>query len=97
MEIIEELEVRRVPMPGAVGYIDYDGIMDTCITIRTITMKGKVCNLQAGGGIVADSDPTYEFNESMNKMKALSVAAAGGGRVVVEEIWEIGEPRLGGE
>lgn len=75
MEIIEELEgVRRGPYAGAVGYIDYDGNMDTCITIRTITMKGQVCNLQAGGGIVADSDPTYEFNESMNKMKALSVA-----------------------
>lgn len=77
MEIIEELEgVRRGPYAGAVGYIDYDGNMDTCITIRTITMKGNVCNLQAGGGIVADSDPTYEFNESMNKMKALSVAVA---------------------
>ncbi len=75
MEIIEELEgVRRGAYAGAVGYIDYDGNMDTCITIRTITMKGKTCNLQAGGGIVADSDPTYEFNESMSKMKALSVA-----------------------
>ena len=48
--------------------------MDTCITIRTIVMKGKICHLQAGGGIVADSDPTYEFNESMNKAKALAVA-----------------------
>ncbi|MCB0128796.1 MAG: chorismate-binding protein, partial [Caldilineaceae bacterium] len=77
MEIIEELEgVRRGAYAGAVGYIDYDGNMDTCITIRTITMKGKVCHLQAGGGLVADSDPTYEFNESMNKMKALSVAVA---------------------
>ena len=75
MEIIEELEgIRRGPYGGAVGHIDYDGNMDTCITIRTITMKGKTCNLQAGGGIVADSDPTYEFNESMNKAKALSVA-----------------------
>jgi anthranilate synthase component 1 len=75
MEIIEELEgVRRGPYGGAVGHIDYDGNMDTCITIRTITMKGKTCNLQAGGGIVADSDPTYEFNESMNKAKALAVA-----------------------
>ncbi|MEZ4865455.1 MAG: anthranilate synthase component I [Caldilineaceae bacterium] len=75
MEIIEELEgVKRGPYGGAVGYIDYDGNMDTCITIRTITMKGKTCYLQAGGGIVADSDPTYEFNESMNKMKALAVA-----------------------
>ena len=75
MEIIEELEgLRRGPYGGAVGHIDYDGNMDTCITIRTITMKGKTCNLQAGGGIVADSDPTYEFNESMNKAKALAVA-----------------------
>jgi anthranilate synthase component 1 len=75
MEIIEELEgIRRGTYGGAVGHIDYDGNMDTCITIRTITMKGKTCNLQAGGGIVADSDPTYEFNESMNKAKALAVA-----------------------
>jgi anthranilate synthase component 1 len=75
MEIIEELEgVRRGTYGGAVGHIDYDGNMDTCITIRTITMKGNLCNVQAGGGIVADSDPTYEFNESMNKAKALAVA-----------------------
>ncbi len=77
MEIIEELEgVRRGAYAGAVGYIDYDGNMDTCITIRTITMQGDVCHLQAGGGLVADSEPTYEFNESINKMKALSVAVA---------------------
>ncbi|MFN8446247.1 MAG: anthranilate synthase component I [Caldilineaceae bacterium] len=75
MEIIEELEgVRRGTYGGAVGYIGYDGNSDTCITIRTITMKGQTCYLQAGGGIVADSDPIYEFNESMNKAKALSVA-----------------------
>ncbi len=75
MEIIEELEgTRRGPYAGAVGYIDYDGTMDTCITIRTITMKGKTCYLQAGGGIVADSDPTYEYNESLNKARALAVA-----------------------
>jgi anthranilate synthase component 1 len=75
MEIIEELEgIRRGPYGGALGNIGYDGNMDTCITIRTITMKGKTCNLQAGGGIVADSDPTSEFNESMNKAKALAVA-----------------------
>jgi len=75
MEIIEELEgTRRGLYGGAVGYIGYDGQMDTCITIRTIVMQGKRCALQAGGGIVADSDPTYEFNESMNKAKALAVA-----------------------
>lgn len=75
MEIIEELEgTRRGPYGGAVGYIGYDGNMDTCITIRTILMRGKTCTLQAGGGIVADSEPTYEYEESLNKAKALSVA-----------------------
>jgi anthranilate synthase component 1 len=75
MEIIEELEgIRRGPYAGAVGYIDYDGTMDTCITLRTITMLGNTCYLQAGGGIVADSEPTYEFNESLHKARALAVA-----------------------
>jgi anthranilate synthase component 1 len=75
MQIIEELEgVRRAAYAGAVGYIGYDGTMDTCITLRTITMRGDVCYLQAGGGIVADSDPTYEYNESLHKAKALAVA-----------------------
>ncbi len=75
MEIIEELEgSRRGPYAGAVGYFDYHGAMDTCITIRTIVMQGKTCYLQAGGGIVADSDPTYEYNESLNKARALAVA-----------------------
>ena len=48
--------------------------MDTCITLLTITMRGDTCYLQAGGGIVADSDPTYEYNESLHKAKALAVA-----------------------
>ncbi|NOZ72625.1 MAG: anthranilate synthase component I [Chloroflexi bacterium] len=75
MEIIEELEgVRRGPYAGAVGYIGYDGNMDTCITIRTILMKGDQCYVQAGAGIVADSDPTYEFNETHSKARALAVA-----------------------
>ena len=75
MEIIEELEgTRRGLYGGAVGYIGYDGSMDTCITIRTIVMQGKTCYLQAGGGIVADSEPTYEYNECFNKAKALSLA-----------------------
>ena len=75
MEIIEELEgVRRGPYAGAVGYFDYDGTMDTCITIRTIVMQGRCCHLQAGGGIVADSQPTYEYNETLNKARALAVA-----------------------
>lgn len=75
MEIIEELEgTRRGPYGGAVAWLSYDGSIDSCITIRTIVMKGKRCFLQAGGGIVADSDPTAEFNESMNKARALAVA-----------------------
>ena len=75
MEIIEELEgVRRGVYAGAVGYIDYRGQMDTCIAIRTVVMQGQTCHLQAGAGIVADSDPAYEFAESMNKLKALAVA-----------------------
>lgn len=75
MEIIEELEgERRGPYAGVVGYLDYGGNMDTCIGIRTITMQGRNCTLQAGGGLVADSQPDYEFNEAMNKMRALTAA-----------------------
>jgi anthranilate synthase component 1 len=75
MQIIEELEgSRRATYAGAVGYIDYSGNMDTCITIRTICMVGKTCHLQAGGGIVADSDPTAEYHETLNKARALAVA-----------------------
>ncbi len=75
MEIIEELEgQRRGPYGGVVGYVDYDGTMDSCITIRTITMQGRTCILQAGGGLVADSEPAYEYQEAMNKMRALTVS-----------------------
>ncbi|RUA16599.1 MAG: anthranilate synthase component I [Clostridia bacterium] len=75
MEIIEELEgVRRGPYAGAVGYIGYDGAMDACIAIRTIVMQGDMCHVQAGAGIVADSDPAYEYNETHNKARALAVA-----------------------
>ena len=75
MEIIEELEgTRRGPYAGAVGYISYDGTMDTCITIRTIVMQGDCCYLQAGAGSLRIATPTYEYNESLNKARALSVA-----------------------
>jgi anthranilate synthase component 1 len=75
MEIIAELEkTKRGPYAGAVGYFDFTGNMDTCITIRTIVMKGDTVYLQAGAGIVADSDPATEYQESMNKMKALERA-----------------------
>jgi anthranilate synthase component 1 len=85
MAIIEELEgTRRGPYAGCVGYIGYDGAMDTCITIRTIIMRGKTCTLQAGGGNVADSDPTYEWNETLNKARALAVAVEVAERGLVE-------------
>ena len=72
MEIIEELEpVRRGPYGGAVGYFGFSGSMDTCITLRTIVMKGNTCYFQAGGGIVADSDPDAEYEETLMKAGAL--------------------------
>ena len=72
MEIIEELEpVRRGPYGGAVGYFGFSGSMDTCITLRTIVMKGNTCYFQAGGGIVADSDPDAEYMETIHKATAL--------------------------
>jgi anthranilate synthase component 1 len=75
MEIIEELEdVRRGPYAGAVGYFGFNGNMDTCIAIRTIFMQGNVAYLQAGAGIVADSDPTREWEETGHKARALGVA-----------------------
>jgi anthranilate synthase component 1 len=75
MEIIEELEgQRRSLYAGAVGYFSYDGSMDTCIAIRTMVMQGDTIHVQAGAGIVADSDPTSEYQECVNKAKALLVA-----------------------
>ena len=75
MEIIEELETtRRGIYAGILGYIGYDGTMDTCIALRTIVMQGDLVHIQAGGGVVADSDPTAEYQESLNKARALSLA-----------------------
>ncbi|MCB8948742.1 MAG: anthranilate synthase component I [Ardenticatenaceae bacterium] len=75
MEIIEELEgQRRGLYAGAAGYVSYDGSMDTCIAIRTMLMQGDEIHVQAGAGIVADSDPATEHQESVNKAKALFVA-----------------------
>ena len=75
MEIIEELEPeRRGPYAGAVGYFGFSGNMDTCITIRTLVMQGDRVFLQAGAGIVADSDPGREYEESENKLRALAQA-----------------------
>lgn len=72
MEIIDELEpTRRGPYGGAIGYISFDGNMDSCITIRTMVFKDGKAYVQAGAGIVADSVPETEYIESMNKAGAL--------------------------
>ncbi len=79
MEIIDELEPhRRGPYGGAVGYVDFAGNMDTCITLRTLVLKGQTAYLQAGAGIVADSVPEKEREETLNKamglLRALEIA-----------------------
>jgi len=72
MEIIEELEpTRRGPYTGSMGWIDYSGNMEFNIIIRTIAVQDGVCHIQAGAGIVIDSEPEREFYESLNKAKAL--------------------------
>ena len=80
MEIIDELEpTKRGPYGGAVGYIGFDGNLDTCITIRTIVCKDGRCHVQAGAGVVADSNPEAEFEETQRKaagmFRAIEVAA----------------------
>ena len=77
MEIIDELEpVKRGIYGGAVGYIGWNGNMDTAIAIRTAVIKNGQLHLQAGGGIVADSDPAAEWEETLNKRRALFRAVA---------------------
>lgn len=72
MEIIEELEpTKRGPYAGSVGYFDFSGNMDMCITIRTILFKDKKAYIQAGAGIVADSDPELEYKETLNKARGM--------------------------
>jgi anthranilate synthase component 1 len=72
MEIIDELEPeRRGPYSGGCGYIGFNGEMDTCILIRTMVLKDGTAYLQAGAGLVYDSDPDREFEETVNKAKAL--------------------------
>lgn len=75
MQIIDELEkTPRGPYAGAVGYFSFDGAIDTCITIRTLTMRGQTISVQAGAGVVADSDPQREYQETLNKALALALA-----------------------
>ena len=82
MEIIEEMEpVKRGCYGGAVGYFSFTGNMDMCIAIRTVLIKDGMLNVQAGGGVVADSVPGLEYEETINKakamMKAVEMARAG--------------------
>ncbi|MFT7368493.1 MAG: anthranilate synthase component 1 [Oceanospirillaceae bacterium] len=77
MEIIDELEpVKRGIYGGAVGYIGWNGNMDTAIAIRTAVIKDGMLHVQSGGGVVADSVPELEWEETMNKARALMRAAA---------------------
>jgi anthranilate synthase component 1 len=86
MQIIDELEpARRGPYAGAVGYLSYSGELDTCIYIRTVLVRDGRAYVQAGAGIVADSNPEREFVETENKaeamFRAIELAAA-------QEDWE---------
>jgi anthranilate synthase component 1 len=86
MQIIDELEPhRRGPYAGAVGYFDFSGNMDTCIALRTLVIQGDKAYVQAGAGIVADSVPANEWNETLNKARGLLKAI------------EIAEGRMRGE
>jgi anthranilate synthase component 1 len=72
MQIIDEVEKqKRGPYAGAVGYIDFTGNMDTCIALRTLVIQGKTAYIQAGGGVVYDSDPGSEYEETINKARGL--------------------------
>jgi len=77
MEIIDQLEpVRRGPYAGAIGYFGFSGNMDSCIAIRTAVVKDGTAYVQAGAGIVADSDPAREYEETLNKARAMLKAIA---------------------
>jgi anthranilate synthase component 1 len=75
MQLIEEMEpVRRGVYAGCVAYMDFSGNLDSCITIRTMVLKDGVAYMQAGAGIVADSQPEKEYQETVSKAKALLAA-----------------------
>lgn len=76
MQIIDEIEThRRGIYGGAVGYFGWNGDLDTCIALRTAVLKDGMLHIQAGGGVVLDSDPQYEFDETVHKAGALKRAA----------------------
>jgi len=91
MEIIAELErEKRGPYAGAVGYFDFSGNLDTAIAIRTIVIKNNIAYIQAGAGIVADSMPEREYQESLNKAQALLAAidqAEASQHVLTRSVW----------
>ncbi|MER2526998.1 MAG: anthranilate synthase component I family protein, partial [Candidatus Competibacter denitrificans] len=92
MEIIDELEpVKRGIYAGAVGYLSWSGNMDTAIAIRTAVIKDGMVHIQAGGGVVADSIPRQEWEETMNKGRALFRAATLAERGL-DEPQTVGEP-----
>ena len=75
MEIIDQFEkTRRGPYGGAVGYVDFGGNLDTCIALRTMVIQGRKIYIQSGGGVVADSVPEREYEETLNKALALLLA-----------------------
>ncbi len=77
MQVIDELEpCRRGPYGGAIGYLDFAGNMDTCIALRTLVMQNGKAYIQAGAGVVLDSDPASEYHETLNKAKAMLKALA---------------------
>jgi anthranilate synthase component 1 len=77
MEIIDELEpARRGPYAGAVGYFDRGGDMEMCIAIRTLVQSGRKVSVQSGAGLVYDSKPAAEYQETVNKARALFTAVA---------------------
>ena len=83
MEIIDELEpVARGPYAGAVGYLDFSGNIDTAIALRTLVIADGKAWVQAGAGVVADSDPAAEYDECMNKAAAALAAVAAAGDVI---------------
>ncbi|MFI6032323.1 anthranilate synthase component I [Amycolatopsis magusensis] len=94
MELIEELEpTRRALYGGVVGYLDFGGDADTAIAIRTALVRDGMAYVQAGGGVVADSDPGYEDNESLNKARTvLSAVAAAQTLAPAGVIEEAGDP-----
>jgi anthranilate synthase component 1 len=85
MQIIDELETTgRGPYAGAIGYLSYSGELDTCICIRTVVVKNGVAYVQAGGGVVADSVPESELQESRNKAAAMLLAV----ELAHDEVWQ---------